>query len=170
MGPPMPAKPLEVTALAKCGRDWNRTRNPCSAGRRPSAQNRDCGGNKGTYLYKGPHGALHTMYRVTHLLAGLGLGWLRFGMFHCLAWAAPQLQYSPTACGTSPNRNQPNPGPRGDGSPCTVIELSPHNFRTLPKKEIKKTDLYLYTSLENGDPASETPECIPHIFLVLLRL
>ena len=21
-------------------------------------------------------------------------------MFHCLAWAAPQLQYSPTACGT----------------------------------------------------------------------
>ena len=30
-----------------------------------------------------------------------GLGWLGFGMFHCFAWAAPQLQYSPTACGTS---------------------------------------------------------------------
>ena len=40
------------------------------------------------------------LYRVTHLLADW-LGFLGFGMFHFLAWAAPQLQYSPTACGTS---------------------------------------------------------------------
>ena len=30
-------------------------------------------------------------------------------MFHCLAWAAQQLQYSPTVCGSGTSQIQVNP-------------------------------------------------------------
>ena len=54
---------------------------------------------------------------------GPGLGWLGFGMFHCLAWAAPQLQYSPAACGTSQIQVNPTQVREEMGHPVFVYLL-----------------------------------------------
>ena len=65
-------------------------------------------------------------YRVTHLLADLG--WVDFDLGCSTGrWAAQARQLN------IPNPSQPNPGPLGDGSPCTshclndfcAIELPP---------------------------------------------
>ena len=61
-------------------------------------------------------------YRVTHLLAD----WV--GMFHCLAWAAPQLQYSPTACGTSQIKVNPTQVRKEMGHPVPLFCYSSPRF------------------------------------------
>ena len=44
-------------------------------------------------------------------------------MFHCLAWAAPQLQYSPTACGTSQIKVNPTDIRQEMGHPVYPLTL-----------------------------------------------
>ena len=57
------------------------------------------------------------LYRVTHLLADLGWVYLDLGL-SCLGSTAAAVQ--PNGLWNIPNRSQPNPGLRGDGSPCTL--------------------------------------------------
>ena len=60
------------------------------------------------------------LYRVTHLLADLGWVDLDFG---CSTgrWAVLQCGAAQARHGNIPNPIKPDPGPRGDGSPCTYL-------------------------------------------------
>ena len=60
------------------------------------------------------------LYRVTHLLADwVGLTWIWDVPLSCLGSTAAAVQ--PNGLWNIPNPSQPNPGPRGDGSPCTYL-------------------------------------------------
>ena len=61
-------------------------------------------------------------YRVTHFLADLGLVDLDLGSSTVLLGQHGSCR-KPNGLWNNPNRSQPNPGPRGDGSPCTVSSL-----------------------------------------------
>ena len=71
------------------------------------------------------------LYRLTYLLGDwVVLTWIWDVPLSCLGSTAAAVQ--PNGLWNIPNPSEPNPGPRGDGSPCTCIrpELSPRKWNS----------------------------------------